>query len=363
MDSLKFKDILYNTIIPSTLSDEETIKKVEPLSEYLKKNIPAKLYRFRGCNERNLEAFYKEQIWVSTPDTMNDGFDSRLFYNKQEVFKWIEEINNPDFLNTILETIEKMIKNNCLPPYLQNYTDLQKACFCFTQATEEQRKKIATEFQNFVKESINNSLPLVSTIAQQTIKFCCLSENINSTAMWGLYSNDETGFALAYDLRGNLLLPLENGKIKNCSIYPIIYGKERFKVPTNYIQFLLYSRLMSICLDKMGLSNHPIKNLLLSCNVCPDITVPTKIALHKSSEWKYEKEWRLFYPSCGEQNYFLTKHEFFIKAPVAIYLGRRISHIYEKILKDIAKEKNIPVYKMYLNDEKATYKLHYRKIK
>ena len=211
-----------------------------------------------------------------------------------------------------------------------------KPCFCFTQATEEQRKKIATEFQNFVKESINNSLPLVSTIAQQTIKFCCLSENINSTAMWGLYSNDETGFALAYDLRGNLLLPLENGKIKNCSIYPIIYCKERFKVPTNYIQFLLYSRLMSICLDKMGLSNHPIKNLLLSCNVCPDITVPTKIALHKSSEWKYEKEWRLFYPSCGEQNYFLTKHEFFIKAPVAIYLGRRISHIYEKILKDIA---------------------------
>ncbi len=57
-----------------------------------------------------------------------------------------------------------------------------------------------------------------------------------------------------------------------------------------------------------------------------------------------------------------AEHAYFPKEATAIYLGRRISSIYEKILKDIAKEKNIPVYKMKLNDELPTYKLTYELI-
>ena len=44
------------------------------------------------------------------------------------------------------------------------------------------------------------------------------------------------------------------------------------------------------------------------------------------------------------------------KKPVAVYLGRKISSINEKIIKDIAREKGIECYKMELN-QSQTYKL------
>jgi hypothetical protein len=43
--------------------------------------------------------------------------------------------------------------------------------------------------------------------------------------------------------------------------------------------------------------------------------------------------------------------------PSALYLGRRISSIYEKILSDIAKEKGLPIYKMSLDDDSISYDL------
>lgn len=73
----------------------------------------------------------------------------------------------------------------------------------------------------------------------------------------------------------------------------------------------------------------------------------TKIILHKSNEWAPEKEWRMIYSSLRSdiQN---QEYSFGIKKPVAIYLGRRIKPINQKILLSIAKEKAIPVYKMEL---------------
>ena len=72
---------------------------------------------------------------------------------------------------------------------------------------------------------------------------------------------------------------------------------------------------------------------------CPDIFEFSKISIHKSLEWKSEKEWRLFYTSKNTE-YNAEQHSFVYKKPTSIYLGRRISSINEKILKDIAKEKN-----------------------
>ncbi|MDE7430640.1 MAG: hypothetical protein K2N34_01790, partial [Lachnospiraceae bacterium] len=69
----------------------------------------------------------------------------------------------------------------------------------------------------------------------------------------------------------------------------------------------------------------------------------SKIAIHKSLEWKPEKEWRLFYTNTNPQS-VNEVHSFMHKKPVAVYLGRKISAINEKILKDIAKEKGIECY-------------------
>ena len=81
----------------------------------------------------------------------------------------------------------------------------------------------------------------------------------------------------------------------------------------------------------------------------------TKIVLHKSNEWAPEKEWRMtfFCLSSGIQN---QEYSFGIKKPVSIYLGRKIRPINQKILLSIAKEKDIPVYKMELAPNTYTLK-------
>jgi antitoxin component of RelBE/YafQ-DinJ toxin-antitoxin module len=87
----------------------------------------------------------------------------------------------------------------------------------------------------------------------------------------------------------------------------------------------------------------------------------TKIALQKSSEWSYEKEWRIIYTN----NDVATQSKAnvpFSASPTALYLGRRISHLYERLLKDIANEKGIPVYKMFLDDNSPTYRLIPKKV-
>ena len=90
---------------------------------------------------------------------------------------------------------------------------------------------------------------------------------------------------------------------------------------------------------------------------CPDMFMITKILLHKASAWKHEKEWRLIC-TCNSPDFMQQEFPYATKRPTAIYLGRKISPIYEKILRHIAVEKNIPVYKMTLNNHESSYKLY-----
>lgn len=85
-----------------------------------------------------------------------------------------------------------------------------------------------------------------------------------------------------------------------------------------------------------------------------------KVALVKSNEWKKEKEWRMFF-NTSIQELNNERFSYVYKKPSALYLGRKISELYQKVLVEIAKEKSIPVYKMDFNEKNRTYNL--RKIK
>ena len=192
------------------------------------------------------------------------------------------------------------------------------------------------------------------------MKFACFSENISSAMMWGHYAENGTGFALGYDFR--------NGKLNNCPechqlgkecyypmlchIYPIIYNNKRYDA-TEYALYMFRYWLLSDVLCKCGfINNSQWINVVMPC---PDNSMLSKIAIHKSSEWKPEKEWRLFC-SNYRPDFFYEAHSVVKKNSIAIYLGRKISSINEKILKDIAREKGIECYKMELNKSQV-YKL------
>ena len=83
--------------------------------------------------------------------------------------------------------------------------------------------------------------------------------------------------------------------------------------------------------------------------------------LHKSDEWKKEKEWRVICNS-DDPKYQQAEYDYFKKAPAAVYLGRRMKQNSKKLLIDIARKKGIPVYEMLINDDSPKYLLKVKRL-
>ena len=101
----QFADILYKTVIPSGLSALEYNEKYSLMTNYISRFFPQTLYRFLRCDEKRIDAFYKNQIWVANLEKMNDGYDGRLFFNRSEV--------ENDLQNSLSdEALQRFILNN-----------------------------------------------------------------------------------------------------------------------------------------------------------------------------------------------------------------------------------------------------------
>ena len=334
MDRNEFAKLLYGIEIPGKLSYDECSLRYQPLINYLNAFFSKTLYRYRNCEERNIDAFYRDQIWASNGECMNDGFDARIFFDRSSVEKEIEEGLSEDSLNKIL-----------------SFMKAENAPFSgiISQFDESELYKSLVQFKETIRYDISNLLNDVVSVAQSSFKFVCFSESIVSAAMWGLYSGNESGFALAYNFnKFSWGINDPNNIQETFSLFPVVYANERFKIKNNYIHFLVQRALAH--------RTKAPRALIEQSFPCPDNFMTSKIALSKSSEWSYEKEWRIIYTK-NDSAFQNSKNACFELSPSAIYLGRRISYINERILIDIAREKGIQIYKMKLNDELPTYDL------
>lgn len=357
MNREEFATILYDTVVPSNLSEEAKSKKFEKIGQFVSSNLPERLFRYRRCDERSIEAFYKNQVWASTSESMNDGFDTRLYFDR----KTVNERLNCSFS---AETLKNMISRgsrdvhpesgSCVLPGMEGVLAQVES-----MSEEQIERTLHKPWEELKKDSVQAVSELVR-IVRKTVKFSCFSESIVSPAMWGHYASDESGFALAYEFeKCGFTAFSDKGYSRQCMIFPVIYGTERYKVPDEYVQYLLQYRMMNTILVNSGYSAvFPAVSMMLLNNMpCPDIVMWAKMALHKSVEWETEQEWRLFCTNNSDAEFTQSSHGHFIQTPVALYLGRRISKINQKILTEIAKEKDIPVYEMRLNDDSPTYDL------
>lgn len=354
MEKRSFAERLLSIKIPSNMSMEEQQKALDPLIKTAHALLPDRLYRFRSCSDLSIGAFDKDELWASTADCMNDGFDTRFYIDKKAVKEQLyESLKN----NTDRASILNMLSSSENLPQ-----PLKQVASSIRNLSEEDIGKNVEAFTEFVKFDTEEAIQNINSVGQQAIKFCCFSENIKSPTMWGIYASDETGFALEYDFTQ---LPYAKSPseiyTRECTLFPMIYGDERFKVPNEYVVFLLQYRLMHMAMVRSGFMNiYPeFAKSILGSGVCPDNLMATKISIHKSKEWEREAEWRLFCSSMNDGEFMNAKHGCCIKKPTAIYLGRRIKPINEKILRKLAEEKSIPVYKMKLDDESPAYEMLY----
>ena len=117
----KFEEKLESVVIPQDTPQDELGKMCQKLDRYVAEKLPTFLYKFRCCNERHIDAFYHNQVWISNAELMNDGYDTRLYFERSAVEKFLKEVTSQN-IKTAIDTL--CAKNVQLPDEWRNIPEL-----------------------------------------------------------------------------------------------------------------------------------------------------------------------------------------------------------------------------------------------
>ena len=332
MDRLEFEKRLQSIIIPGGTPQNDLMGILAPISEAITQMMPRSLFRFRSCNKRQIDAFKKNDLYAVTADKFNDPYDTMVRYDKEGIKQstatymtyenlvqlkvYFEQGNDfPDNVKQLLpkEVIDDIKKKLLLLP------DNDDSVKQYIEASRDQMLSL-----------IDLYFPLFAESSKKFQAIACFCESIESVVMWSHYAQNHQGFALEYNLRDTLVHP-----IKNVGIYPVIYNDERLDVSI-YMAWAF--------LGMIGI-NSPI----------PDMLSSMKIALHKSKQWEYEKEWRMIDSTIRD---FTSNDPSVIHIkPTAIYYGQRIAKEDKDKLHTIAQNHGIMEYDMYIDYSSPEYKM------
>lgn len=151
--------------------------------------------------------------------------------------------------------------------------------------------------------------------------------------MWSHYASSHQGFTLEYDFR-----PTLSKGIENCVIYPVIYDDER-------IDASMYMACSFLKSNGISINN-------------PDALSHIKCSLYKAKLWEYEKEWRLI--NYTHRDATKTGFSVIQYKPSAIYYGAQMQSTIKKQLHEIAKDKGIKEYEMYIDYSSPKYEMLYK---
>lgn len=361
METSKFKKefskLLNDAIFPSDISNEEYYKQLMPIDNLVRSNTPSKLFRYRSCNELNIDSFDKDTIWAVNPSKFNDPHDSLFFADRDYLYNSVRFGFSAEFRINLWKFFHE---NKCLPDI---YHKMYGQAFV---------KQIEQQLSEMTVEEVKNanvtppSFDKVSSVINEAqnymrinTKIACLSERIDNSLMWAHYADYHKGFALEYDFSNNA----PKCKCDTCDVinhpncpqrkfvklYPVIYSKKQYDA-TSFVEWY------------MGFVNAHSLNIEFTLPK-PDSLYAEKTYLNKSKIWEYECEWRLICDcrnNVGVDSMVLENNK-----PTAIYYGTQISPINKKILQKLCESKDgkdIKQYEMYIDHNTDNYKLKTRLI-
>lgn len=358
-DYKEYSELLKNTVLPTGINQQEANKRLSPLIEWVFNHTPQNLYKFRACNENNISAFRNKQIWFATGSQMNDDFDALLYCDKERIIRDLnnqfDENGNHKILTHLKAAgdVPEIIKSLFSKEYVDN------ASFKIKNASDKEIKELSLQIRRFIENGLTSQFPFIAQLEQNLIKFSSFSENIRSPLMWGHYANNSTGFALAYDFRNAQYNECEACEQRGYTcfepksnlLFPIMY-EDKILDATDFARYSMQHSMTRHLFMNSGVPQQLFEQILASVE-CSDLFMQTKIVLQKSKDWQPEKEWRLSV-NYNTPNYLTDKKTCVRKSPCALYLGRKIKETDELILRNIAYQQQIPVYKMemdYSSDE------------
>ncbi|MBA2858331.1 hypothetical protein HNP93_001032 [Methanococcus maripaludis] len=177
--------------------------------------------------------------------------------------------------------------------------------------------EIKIETENICRSLLENDKSIESL--KKSTYICCFSEFNDSKLMWSHYADGHKGFCIEYDFKNE-----QTEEELIYSLFPIIYREELFDL---------------------------VPHLLRNDN--PNPLIEIYLAMFKEISWSYEHEWRIIFPEHFEYGSGPKK------GPVitAIYMGSNITESNKKKLIKIAKEKDIHIYQMEIDEYSLKAKL------
>ncbi len=334
MNRNEFAQRLLTVVIPEGTPVEDTYEKVFPISEAIMQMLPQSLFRYRACNEMSIEALKNNLIYAVSADKFNDPYDTLVKYDLKRIEEIVNAFISCEALgqlkvwlaarNDFPDSIKKVLPNDMVKSLREKVLSIEDV---------EAFKKKVDESREWMILSIETYFPFLAEMSKRFSSIACFSESIQSVLMWSHYADSHKGFALEYDFRPWMKTP-----VKNAGLFPVIYDDERLDVSA-YIGWAF--------LHFIGV---PAVN--------PDALSYIKIALHKSTDWAYEKEWRLIDPS--PRDIFNDEAKAIEYKPVAIYYGQQISRENKEALHEIASKKGLREYEMFIDYTEGGYGMRWR---
>lgn len=310
------------------------------IDAFIKINTPKSLFKFYSSEQKNFESLNKNLIYLNTAQNFNDIFDSCFYVDDEKISNNFlvglsdrkRIANYKNFCNNISPEALKMIDNavNQIKNMPQNNWKL------FISSAFPM-------FQTSYKNIIFKAEEYIKTVPKLT----CFTEDVTSVLMWSHYADKHKGYALEFDFSDiQNYCAICTNKCKNehyFQLYPVVYSDKRFEA-TDFVTYYLNCNLCANCSLEVPIFNDDIYSLY-------------KILLLKNKNWEYEKEWRLI--TISTNCYF----ERINKKPKAIYIGVNAARETVKILLEVAKKFEIPIYKMNYDYSNPEYKLNMNLIK
>ncbi|MBU9227925.1 DUF2971 domain-containing protein [Burkholderia multivorans] len=285
--------------------------RIEPAYTLKQQNLPKSIFKYRGVDDYSLANLRNDKIWLADPKAFNDPYDCSVFFDLDVMAHSLLK-NPPDELIQMMGarfSVEQMDTFKVAVTGSESPLDALVDAFA-KDLPDNKLSDVKAALAAAMSHVHQNIAARNSEIFKDAFKVCSFSERVDSTLMWSHYADCHKGFCIEYSLDG-----CTSRDYLTRFLYPIIYSTHPFNA-TEYFEAIGVGHRNNLHFNKAGLI--------------------------KSTDWAYEREWRLIFANGilnSAQTYSMPK-------PKCVYLGSHIQIENQRKILEVCLSKGIPVRKM-----------------
>lgn len=308
----KFNKILNKLTIQANNNDYYGMPMNRPyveLSSSINRGNAVRLYRYQKCTLQNIEDIKRGRLHLSNPSNYNDIYDSQPIFNIETIRLRMSKAITYERMKATILSNRVFVPQDLLGLYDETMRD-------HLENLELNKRRLIDTTERELRERYNRY--------RAEIHCACFSSDMTSTAMWGTYADNCSGFVAIYDLNPRQIKCwCSNGDCENRSVIfslcPVVYDG-RFDM----------SEFSHVLMDSCMMFPYP---------AFANYMTLVHSTIHKSDEWSHEKEWRLFSGTCN----FACEPIYAKVSPVGLITGPRISREDASSILELGSLLGIPV--------------------